>query len=170
MFHPTSNRLSSFLEVSALFISLARSGGVQYKAGYLRLETSGNNPGPGRKATSRRDRKQSRWCAVRESCLVILEEPGEVCCISPSQYASHQCDRSLFWMPSSWIRALRSNVRFVTIAKASISFGQNPRIGSFTPQDARTKMLYLTRQMPTALWSRVLSLANSVELSMFVTD
>lgn len=82
MFHPSSNRLSGFLEVSALFISLARAGGVQYKAGFLRLEASGSNTGIGRKATSRRDRKQSRWCAVRESCLVVLEEPGEVCCSS----------------------------------------------------------------------------------------
>lgn len=79
MFHPSSNRLSGFLEVSALFIALAQSGGVQYKAGYLRFETSGSHPGLGRKATSRRDRRQSRWCAVRESCLVVLEEPGEVC-------------------------------------------------------------------------------------------
>ncbi|KAF8120583.1 phospholipase D [Boletus edulis] len=78
MFHPSSNRLSGFLEVSALFISLAQSGGIQYKAGYLRFELSGSNPGLGRKATSRTDRKQSRWCAVRESCLVILEEPGEL--------------------------------------------------------------------------------------------
>ncbi|KAH0831900.1 phospholipase D [Lanmaoa asiatica] len=78
MFHPSSNRLSGFLEVSALFISLAQAGGVQYKAGFLRFETSGNNPGLGRKATSRRDRKRSRWCAVRESCLVILEESGEL--------------------------------------------------------------------------------------------
>ncbi|KAF8550810.1 phospholipase D [Imleria badia] len=78
MFHPSSNRLSGFLEVSALFISLAQSGGVQYKAGYLRLETSGNHPALGRKATSRRDRKQSRWCAVRQSYLVVLEESGEL--------------------------------------------------------------------------------------------
>ncbi|KAG9315939.1 hypothetical protein JVU11DRAFT_3591 [Chiua virens] len=78
MFHPSSNRLSGFLEISALFISLAQSGGVQYKAGYLRLETFGNNPGLGRKSTSRKARKQSRWCVVRQSCLVILEEPGEL--------------------------------------------------------------------------------------------
>lgn len=78
MFHPSSNRLSGFLEVSALFITLAQSGGVQYKAGYLRIETSGNQPRLGRKATTTRARKQSRWCAVRESCLVVLEESGEV--------------------------------------------------------------------------------------------
>ncbi|KAG8214440.1 phospholipase D [Butyriboletus roseoflavus] len=78
MFYPSSNRLSGFLEISALFISLAQAGGLQYKAGFLRLEPSGNNPGLGRKATSRRARKQSRWCAVRESCLVVLEEPGEL--------------------------------------------------------------------------------------------
>lgn len=93
MFHPSSNRLSGFLEVSALFISLAQSGGVQYKAGYLRLEPSGNHPGPGRKATSRRDRKQSRWCAVRESYLVVLEEAGEVCRFSFRPISSHQHTR-----------------------------------------------------------------------------
>lgn len=90
MFHPSSNRLSGFLEVSALFISLAQAGGVQYKAGFLRFETPGNNPGLGRKATRRRDRKQSRWCTVRDGYLVILEEPGEVCCIYFPSYASDQ--------------------------------------------------------------------------------
>ncbi|KAF9221001.1 phospholipase D [Gyrodon lividus] len=78
MFHPSSNRLSCFLELSALFVSLAQSGGAQYKAGFLRLETPGNNIGLGRKAARWRERKESRWCAVRESYLVILEDPGEV--------------------------------------------------------------------------------------------
>ncbi|KIJ64492.1 hypothetical protein HYDPIDRAFT_90375 [Hydnomerulius pinastri MD-312] len=78
MFHPSSNRLSGFLEISALFISLAQSGGAQYKAGFLRIEATGNGTGLGRKSARWRERKESRWCAVRESYLVILEEPGEV--------------------------------------------------------------------------------------------
>lgn len=77
MFHPSSNRLSGFLEMSALFISLAQSGGAQYKAGFLRIEVSGS-AGLGRKSARWRERKESRWCAVRESYLVILEDPGEV--------------------------------------------------------------------------------------------
>ncbi|KAF8840775.1 phospholipase D [Paxillus ammoniavirescens] len=78
MFHPSSNRLSCFLEISALFISLAPLGGAQYKAGFLRLETSGNASALGRKSLRWRERKESRWCSVRESYLVILEDAGEV--------------------------------------------------------------------------------------------
>ena len=43
MFHPNSNRLASFLEISALSIALAQSGGAQYKAGYLRIEAVAMN-------------------------------------------------------------------------------------------------------------------------------
>lgn len=78
MFHPTSNRLAGFLEISALFITLAQSG-AQYKAGYLRINLEGNGPGFGRKSARWRERKESRWCAVRESYFVVLEESGEVC-------------------------------------------------------------------------------------------
>ncbi|OAX33335.1 phospholipase D [Rhizopogon vinicolor AM-OR11-026] len=78
MFHPTSNRLSNFLEISALFIALAQSGGAQYKAGFLRIHAEGNGPGFGRKSARWRERKESRWCAVRESYIVVLEEPGEL--------------------------------------------------------------------------------------------
>lgn len=159
MFHPSSNRLSGFLEVSALFISLAQSGGIQYKAGYLRFETSGSTPGPGRKATSRRDRKQFRWCAVRESCLVVLEEPGEVCCISFQSHFSNQHNSWLFWMSSSWTQISRSYVRFVTIAKVSTSFARNLRTGNFTPLNACTKSYYLRRQKSTVRrrWTRSLT-------------
>ncbi|KAI0056534.1 phospholipase D [Artomyces pyxidatus] len=45
MFHPTSNRLAGFLEISALSIHLAQSGGAQYKAGYLQLEVSSSKGG-----------------------------------------------------------------------------------------------------------------------------
>ncbi|KAG2010069.1 phospholipase D, variant 2 [Coprinopsis cinerea AmutBmut pab1-1] len=92
MFHPSSNRLSAFLEISALSIALAQSGGAQYKAGYLKIEatsmtlpsgggrgsgtTTNNTPGFGRKSVGWRERKEWRWCAVRESYLVALEQPG----------------------------------------------------------------------------------------------
>ncbi|KAG0704279.1 phospholipase D [Suillus ampliporus] len=70
MFHPTSNRLAGFFEMSALFITFAQSGGAQYKAGFLRLDTEGNGPGFGRKSARWRERKEARWCAVRESYIV----------------------------------------------------------------------------------------------------
>ena len=75
MFHPSSNRLAGFLEISALSITLAQSGGAQSKAGYLRIVSSVG--GFGRRAASLKANKEV-WCAVRESYLVILEEPGEV--------------------------------------------------------------------------------------------
>ncbi|KAF8964181.1 hypothetical protein BDZ97DRAFT_1731107 [Flammula alnicola] len=78
MFHPSSNRLAGFLEISALSISLAQSG-AQYKAGFLKIELSSNSGGGfGRKSTSWQEKKVSRWCSVRESYLVVLEEPGEL--------------------------------------------------------------------------------------------
>jgi phospholipase D1/2 len=79
MFHPSANRLAGFLEISALSIALAQSGGAQYKAGFLRIQDVANNGGGfGRKSTAWREKRKSRWCAVRESYLVVLEEPGEV--------------------------------------------------------------------------------------------
>jgi phospholipase D1/2 len=79
MFLPTSNRLASFLEISALSIHLAQSGGTQYKAGYLQIAASGNKgAGFGRKSASRAQKRKQRWCAVRESYLVAVEEPGEL--------------------------------------------------------------------------------------------
>ncbi|PFH53919.1 hypothetical protein AMATHDRAFT_72945 [Amanita thiersii Skay4041] len=78
MFHPASNRLAAFLEISSLFISLAQSGGVQYKAGLLKIESVASGGGGfGRKSTTWRERREYRWCAVRESYLVVLDEPGE---------------------------------------------------------------------------------------------
>ncbi|TFK27984.1 phospholipase D [Coprinopsis marcescibilis] len=96
MFHPTANRLAAFLEISALSIALARSGGAQYKAGYLEVEAvplvlpgggrggkgnavaSSSTTGFGRKSASRKERKEERWYCVRESYLVGLEQPGEL--------------------------------------------------------------------------------------------
>ncbi len=78
MFHPTANRLASFLEVSALSIALAQSGGAQYKAGFLQIEAVGNKGTFGKRATGWKDKKKQKWCAVRESYLVVVEEMGEV--------------------------------------------------------------------------------------------
>jgi phospholipase D1/2 len=94
MFHPSSNRLAGFLEVSALSISLAQSGGVQYKAGLLQTEPSNNGGGGfGRKSAGWKAKKEARWCAVRESYLVAMEEPGEVgrliCLLDRRIYAYH---------------------------------------------------------------------------------
>ncbi|KAG5646537.1 hypothetical protein DXG03_003304 [Asterophora parasitica] len=77
MFHPSTNRLAGFLEISALSISLAQSGGSQYKAGFLQIEANGSG-GFGRKSVGWRARKLARWCAIRESYLVVMEEPGEL--------------------------------------------------------------------------------------------
>lgn len=78
MFEASSNRMARFLEISALSIALAHSGGTQLKAGILKLEPSGSKKEYGRKGTSWRERHKSRWAAVRESYLVVLREPGEV--------------------------------------------------------------------------------------------
>ncbi|KAJ7069910.1 phospholipase D, partial [Mycena amicta] len=78
MFHPSANRLGGFLEVSALFINLAHSGGHQLKAGYLQIEATKGGGGFGRKSASWSERKESRWCSVRDSYIVVLEEPGEL--------------------------------------------------------------------------------------------
>uniref|UniRef100_A0A8H7XQ51 Phospholipase n=1 Tax=Psilocybe cubensis TaxID=181762 RepID=A0A8H7XQ51_PSICU len=79
MFHPSSNRLAGFLEISALSLTLAQSGGSQYKAGFLRIEAINNGGGGfGRKSVGWKEKKESRWCAVRESYLVVLCQPGEL--------------------------------------------------------------------------------------------
>ena len=79
MFHPAGNRLAAFLEISALSIALAQSGGAQYKAGFLRIEAVGNKGSFGKRGTQWKDKKKQKWCAVRESYLVVREEMGEVC-------------------------------------------------------------------------------------------
>ena len=78
MFHPAANRLAGFLEISALSIALAQSGGSQYKAGFLRIEPVSNKGPWGKRGTGWREKKKQRWCAIRESYLVVLEEMGEV--------------------------------------------------------------------------------------------
>ncbi|KAF8635992.1 hypothetical protein AX15_000154 [Amanita polypyramis BW_CC] len=78
MYHPSANRLAKFLELSALFISLAQTGGTQLKADFMKIQsvTSGGG-GFGHKSASRRDRGEYRWCAVRDSYIVVVDEPGE---------------------------------------------------------------------------------------------
>lgn len=78
MFHPAVNRLAGFLELGALTIALAQSGGAQYKAGFLRLDAVSPKGAFGRKAAGWQEKKKQRWCAVRESYLVVMEEMGEV--------------------------------------------------------------------------------------------
>ncbi|GJE88360.1 phospholipase D1 [Phanerochaete sordida] len=78
MFHPSSNRLAAFLEISALSIALAQSGGAQYKAGFLRIEAVTNKGPFGKRGTGWKEKKMQRWCAVRESYLVVVEEMGEL--------------------------------------------------------------------------------------------
>ena len=79
MFHPAANRLCGFLEISALSIHLAPTGGAQYKAGFVRIKSSGTRgPSFGRRGTGRKDKLEQKWCAVRESYLVAVDDPGEV--------------------------------------------------------------------------------------------
>ncbi|KAI9061357.1 phospholipase D [Trametes sanguinea] len=78
MFHPSVNRLAGFLELGALTIALAQSGGAQYKAGFLRLEAVAPKGPFGRRAAGWREKKKQRWCAVRESYMVAMEEMGEL--------------------------------------------------------------------------------------------
>lgn len=79
MFLPTSNRLAGFLEISAISLHLAQSGGAQYKAGYLRIVASGNKgAGFGRKSASRSQKRKQKWCVIRDSYLIAVEEPGEL--------------------------------------------------------------------------------------------
>lgn len=79
MFHPSSNRLAGFLEISALSVHLAQSGGVQYKGGYLKTHAVNNGGGGfGRKGLNWKVKQETRWAAVRESYLVVVSEIGEV--------------------------------------------------------------------------------------------
>ncbi|CCL98409.1 uncharacterized protein FIBRA_00406 [Fibroporia radiculosa] len=78
MWHPAANRLAGFLEISALMIALAQSGGAQYKAGLLRIDAVGGKGTIGRKSTTWTERKSQKWCSVRESYLVVHTEMGEL--------------------------------------------------------------------------------------------
>ncbi|KAG9118708.1 Phospholipase D1, partial [Ceratobasidium sp. 392] len=79
MFRADANRLFRFFEISALSIALAQRGGIQGKAGYLRVLSSNMS----RKAAhtgllGRKRNHEPKWWLVRESYLVAVEDPGEL--------------------------------------------------------------------------------------------
>jgi phospholipase D1/2 len=81
MFRPEANRLAQFFEISALSISLAKSGGVQGKAGILRVignQTSRRSVGGSLNIFSIGEAATARWWTVRESFLVAVDEPSSV--------------------------------------------------------------------------------------------
>lgn len=90
MFHPAVNRLAGFLELGALTIALAQSGGSQYKAGLMHMEGVGPKGVFGRRSAGWREKKKQRWCAVRESYLVVMEEMGEVSGYDPQAHLAHK--------------------------------------------------------------------------------
>lgn len=126
MFHPTSNRLSRFFELSALFIQQAQSGGYQSKAGLLSIEGASKTKGAfGRKGLNWFEKKQTRWCAVRESYLVVSTDPGEAREQTIGRYVT-SIDLHAFRL--KYLRFFfltqtsRLNVLFVYIARASTSY------------------------------------------------
>jgi hypothetical protein len=128
MFHPAANRLAGFLEVSALFINLAHSGGYQLKAGYMAIESTKTGGGFGRKSATWKEKKESRWCAVRDGYIVVVDEPGEVIyhfirciCLTHLSDPSLRFGTFFFLMPT-----LISNVRSVITARDSNSYIQTP--------------------------------------------
>ncbi|KAG8706505.1 Phospholipase D1 [Ceratobasidium sp. 395] len=79
MFRADANRLFRFFEISALSIALAQRGGIQGKAGYLRVLSSNMS----RKAAHTgllgwKRNHDPKWWLVRESYLVAVEDPGEL--------------------------------------------------------------------------------------------
>ncbi|KAK0564052.1 Phospholipase D1 [Tilletia horrida] len=82
MFRPEANRILRFFEMSALGISLASRGGIQGKQGYLRIMSSNAS----RKSQHSKlfnklniaERREPRWCIVRESYIVMVEQPDSL--------------------------------------------------------------------------------------------
>ncbi|KAH7340733.1 hypothetical protein B0J17DRAFT_694350 [Rhizoctonia solani] len=79
MFRADANRLFRFFEMSALSIALAQRGGIQGKAGYLRVLSSNMS----RKAAHTgllawKRNHEPKWWLMRESYLVAVEDPGEL--------------------------------------------------------------------------------------------
>ncbi|QRW00574.1 hypothetical protein RhiJN_28592 [Ceratobasidium sp. AG-Ba] len=79
MFRADANRLFRFFEISALSIALAQRGGIQGKAGYLRVLSSNMS----RKAAHTgllawKRNHEPKWWLVRESYLVAVEDPGDL--------------------------------------------------------------------------------------------
>ncbi|OZJ04780.1 hypothetical protein BZG36_01841 [Bifiguratus adelaidae] len=88
MFRPEANRICKFLEISALGTELALEGGYQGKEGYLTLSRStdrvpihgGRGPLCGVYAFVRqyRNKWQPKWFMVRDSYVVVVDEPHEI--------------------------------------------------------------------------------------------
>src|ERR1700749_1245281 len=79
MFRPEANRLCRWFEISALSVALASRGGIQGKAGLLRVISSNssrlgahqiNLPGLLKKHVA-------KWWLVRESYLVSVIDPAD---------------------------------------------------------------------------------------------
>ncbi|CAD6983616.1 unnamed protein product [Tilletia controversa] len=82
LFRPEANRIMRFFEMSALGVSLASRGGIQGKQGYLRIMSSNTS----RKSQHNKlftklnimERREPRWCIVRESYIVMVEQPDSL--------------------------------------------------------------------------------------------
>ena len=68
IFRPEANRVCKFLEISALAIQLATSGGHSGKQGYLRVMSSGASRKklPGVHPFSFKQRHEPKWFIIRE--------------------------------------------------------------------------------------------------------
>ncbi|KAG9016332.1 Phospholipase D1 [Tulasnella sp. 427] len=80
MFRPEANRLCRWFEISALSVALAARGGIQGKAGLLRVISSNSSrkgPHPINFSAWKRHHTQS-WWLVRESYLVSVADPAEL--------------------------------------------------------------------------------------------
>ncbi|CCO37404.1 hypothetical protein BN14_11560 [Rhizoctonia solani AG-1 IB] len=79
MFRADANRLFRFFEMSALSIALAQRGGIQGKAGYLRVLSSNmSRKGAHHGLLAWKRNHEPKWWLVRESYLVAVEDPGEL--------------------------------------------------------------------------------------------
>lgn len=98
MFRPEANRLAKFFEISALSIALARSGGVQYKSGMLRIlggEASRRSVNTGLAIFGLGKAAKPRWWMVRESYLVAVDDPGDVSTFKPHLSSGRWSESSL---------------------------------------------------------------------------
>lgn len=80
IFRPEANRLCRWFEISALSVALASRGGIQGKAGLLRVISSNSSrkgPHPINFSAWKRSQTQT-WWLVRESYLVSVADPAEL--------------------------------------------------------------------------------------------
>ncbi|KAG9009262.1 Phospholipase D1 [Tulasnella sp. JGI-2019a] len=80
MFRPEANRLCRWFEISALSVQLATRGGIQGKAGLLRVMSS-NSARKGVHTvnlTGWFQKHAAKWWIVRESYLVAVADPSEL--------------------------------------------------------------------------------------------